>query len=171
MKTHTTIVLALLGSLALAAPSLICAQEGPEAMIEHARAVVLAPHFSSEEITRALIEVLDASLLILPETDYAAEFVSRIGTVKKMFEEGSLFSDKMRQYLGFSYKLVNGGVAWKIPEELKASDRVEKGIELAKKICVKLLDSALAERKAGRNERSVRDLVGFVLLVVTPMEA
>lgn len=171
MKTRPMIALAVLGSFLCAAPGLSGQQKTAEAMIEHARGVILAPHFSSEEVTAALAEVLDASLLILPDKDYAAEFKSRIGTVRKMLGEGILFSDKERQYLGFAYKLVNGGVAWKIPAELTAEARMEKGIELARKLCAGLLDSALAERKAGRGEESVRDLLGFVLLVVTPMEA
>ncbi len=176
MKTRTTVIalavaIAVLGALPAAGPSVRAADKTPEALIEHARAVTLAPHFSSEEITGALVEVLDASLLILPAADYAEDFKARIGTVRKMLAEGILFSDKERQYLGFAYKLVSGGAAWKVPAELTDEARMEKSIELAKKLCVGLLDSALAELKAGRNERSVRDLVAYVLLVVTPMEA
>ncbi len=44
-----------------------------------------------------------------------------------------------------------------------------KGIEQAIKLCAKLLDSALTAHKAGRSEESVRDLLGMVILVVTPM--
>ena len=85
--------------------------------------------------------------------------------------QGELFSEKAHQYLGLAYKPVSGGKAWKIPEELKAPGEGTKGIERATKICAKLLDSALAEHKAGRNEESVRDLLGLVILVVTPIDA
>jgi hypothetical protein len=118
-----------------------------------------------------LIEVLDASLLILPEKDYSKEFGSRIETVKKMFGDGSLFSDKSRQYLGLAYKLTSGGKAWQIPEELKSPYREKDMMEQGKKVCLRLIDSALAERKAGRNEEAVRRLLEFVIMVVTPIEA
>jgi hypothetical protein len=44
-------------------------------------------------------------------------------------------------------------------------------MDRAKKICVALLDASLADLKAGRSEAAVRDLVSFVLFVVTPVEA
>lgn len=179
MRTRTTVIALIAlslagtapGALLAAGPSLPAADKTPEALIGHARAVVLAPHFSREDITGALAEVLDAALLILPATDYADDFKARIGTVRKMLAEGVLFSDKERQYLGFAYKMVNGGAAWQVPAELTAEARMEKSIDLARKICAGLLDSALAEHKAGRRELAVRDLLGFVILVVTPMEA
>ena len=121
--------------------------------------------------SKALVEVLDASLMILPNTDYADEFRSRIEWVRDSLKEGDLFSDKARQYLGLAYKLVAGGSLWQIPEELNDRRSAKKGIERATEICVELLDSALAERKAGNDEKAVRRLIAFVLLVVTPIEA
>jgi len=41
----------------------------------------------------------------------------------------------------------------------------------AKRVCQKLIDSAIVEWKAGRNEQSVRYLLEFVLMVITPVEA
>jgi hypothetical protein len=171
MKDHLMIALIGIGLLIAAAPVLRGTETGPEAMIAHARSVVMEPHFSRDAMDKALVEVLDASLLILPKTDYAKEFRSLVEAARGTIGGGELFSDKAYQDLGSAYKLVNGGKAWQVPEELKAPNQKEKGIELATKICLKLLDSALAERKAGRNQEAVRDLLGFVLLVVTPMEA
>jgi hypothetical protein len=85
--------------------------------------------------------------------------------------ERSPFSDKVHQYIGLSYKMVTGGKQWQVPEELSSAYREKEIIEQSKKICQKLIDSALAERKAGRNEQSVRDLLAFVLLVITPIQA
>ncbi|HSA94872.1 MAG TPA: hypothetical protein VLJ16_02390, partial [Acidobacteriota bacterium] len=129
------------------------------------------PEGSREAITKALIDALDASLAIVPRTDYAEEFKSRVAAVRKMFEAGALFEDKARQYLGLAYKLVSGGKIWEVPAEFKATDGVKKGIEKATELCGKLLDSALAERKAGRNVEACRDLLSFVILVITPIEA
>jgi len=171
MNKRTLSSLVVLGLLIPAGAAAQSQEKGPEAMILSARSVVLTPQFSQEAITKALIEVLDASLLILPDTDYSKEFGSRIAAVKMMFGEGALFTDKGRQYLGLAYKLASGGKAWQTPEELKGAYREKDIMEQAKTACLKLLDSALAERKAGRDEEAVRHLIGFVILVVTPVEA
>jgi hypothetical protein len=152
-------------------PALWGGQTGPEALIAGARTILNAPEPQREAMTKALIDALGASLAILPETDYAEEYKSRIGTVKKMFGDGALFEAKARQYLGLAYKLVSGGKTWEIPAELRATVGVKKGVEKATELCGKLLDSARAEHKAGRNEEACRDLLSFVLLVITPIEA
>jgi len=171
MKGLTTIALIGLVLVLAVTPALPGQETDPEALIIGARAVVLNPDFSRDAITKALADVLGASLLILPKTDYAAEFRSRIEWVRGSLKNGDLFSDKARQYLGLAYKLVAGGSLWQVPAELKAADSAKKGIERATEICGQLLDSALTERKAGNNEKAVRYLLEFVLLVVTPIEA
>jgi hypothetical protein len=171
MKNCAVSAFAVLGLLL---PSALAAQSpetGPEAMILRARAVIMVPDASRDAITKALIDALDASLLILPETDDSKEFRSRVETVRKIFDEGRLFSDKARQYLELAYKLVSGGRAWQLPEELKTAYREKDMMERAKNACLKLVDSALAERKAGHNEAAVQRLVEFVILVITPIEA
>jgi len=171
MKQHLMIALIGIALLLAAVPALRGEEAGPEALIARARAVVLSPHFSREAINGALLDVLDASLLILPRTDRTKECRSRIEEAKKPIVQGELFSEKAYGDLGLAYKSVSGGTAWKIPEELTAAGAGSKGIEQATKICAKLLDSALAAHKAGRSEESVRDLLGMVILVVTPIDA
>jgi len=171
MKQHLMIALIGIALLLAAVPALRGEEAGPEALIARARTVVLSPHFSREAINGALLDVLDASLLILPRTDRTKECRSRIEEAKKPIVQGELFSEKAYGDLGLAYKSVSGGTAWKIPEELTAAGAGSKGIEQATKICAKLLDSALAAHKAGRSEESVRDLLGMVILIVTPIEA
>ncbi|MBP1660658.1 MAG: hypothetical protein H6P95_1850 [Candidatus Aminicenantes bacterium] len=171
MKKHLMIALIGIALLLATVPALRGEEAGPEALIARARAVVLSPHFSREAINGALLDVLDASLLILPRTDRTKECRSRIEEAKKPIVQGELFSEKAYGDLGLAYKSVSGGTAWKIPEELTAAGAGSKGIEQATKICAKLLDSALAAHKAGRSEESVRDLLGMVILIVTPIEA
>ncbi|NTU51537.1 MAG: hypothetical protein HGA94_03755 [Candidatus Aminicenantes bacterium] len=171
MNSRPTVALIGLGLLLAAIPVLAVPEDSLEAKIGRARAVVLGPEGSREAIAKALVDVLDASLLILPKTDYAEEFRSRVETVKKMFEDGALLEEKVRQYLGFAYKMVSGGKSWEVPEELKSAYREVDIMERAKRICAGLLDSALAEHKAGRRESAVRDLISFVIFVITPVEA
>jgi hypothetical protein len=171
MKNRATIVLITLGLLISAVPALQGSEKDPESMIRHANTVLMATDSSHDAILDGLVEVLDASLVILPKTDYAEEFKSRIEGARKTFVDRSLFSDKAHQYLGLAYKLVTGGKSWQIPEELASPYRGKDSLEQAKKVCQKLIDSALAERQAGRNEESVRYLLEFVLMVITPVQA
>jgi len=171
MKKHSMIALIGIALLLAAVPALRGEEAGPETLIARARAVVLSPHFSREAINGALLDVLSASLQILPQADRTKECRSRIEEAKKPIVQGELFSEKAYENLGLAYKAVSGGKAWKIPEELTAAGEGSKGIEKAVKLCAKLLDSALTAHKAGRSEESVRDLLGMVILVVTPIEA
>ena len=170
MKRYLTIALFASAAVMAAAPALRSSQDKPEALIESARLVLGTPQPATEAITKALVDALSASLLILPKTDYAEECKSRIEGVRKMVKEGAMLSKEAYQDLGTAYKLVSGGKAWEIPAELKEPGSGKKGIEKATEICGKMLDAALAERKAGRNEEAVRDLLSFVILVVTPIE-
>ncbi|MEN6559540.1 MAG: hypothetical protein ABFD52_02035 [Acidobacteriota bacterium] len=170
MKRQRTSVLIAIIALLAAIPAAGSAQTGPEALIARARSVVMTPDPGREAITRALVDALDASLLILPRTDQAGGTRSRIEGVKKIVEADGLFSDEAYRDLGLAYGSVSGGTAWTIPEELKSVKEPAKGIDLAVKICGRLLDSALAAHKAGRSQEAVRDLLGMVILVVTPIE-
>lgn len=171
MKIRTTITLIALALLVSVAPVLRCSETKAEEMVNRAYAVFMTPEASAETIMKALSEILDASLLILPKTDYAEEYKSRIEVAKKMFADRSLFNDKSHQYLGLAYRLVSGGKVWQVPEELTSVYRDKDIMAQARKICQKLIDSALAELKAGRDEQAVRYLLEFVLMVITPIEA
>jgi hypothetical protein len=171
MKLRTTITLIALGFLVFGAPALRCSETKAEEMINRAYSVFMTPEASTETIMKALTEILDAAFLILPKTDYTEEYKSRIEVAKKMFAERSLFNEKSHQYLGLAYRLVSGGKVWQVPEELTSVYHEKDIMAQAKKICQKLIDSALAELKAGRNERSVRYLLEFVLMVITPIQA
>ena len=173
MRKRSLTALALVGIAALlaAVPAPLAAGDDFEATVGRVRSVLLKPHFTREEVTQSLAEALDASLMILPASDHTAEVRSRVETVRKMFADGALFEDKIRQYLGLAYKMVADGKAWEIPAELKSAYREADIMAQAKKICGALLDSSLAEHKAGRDEGAVRDLLSFVIYVITPVEA
>jgi len=173
MNHRKLIPLIALGVFFLSAlPFLRASETKPEATIAKIRANILDPNFTPDGIDKVLIEALDASLAILPDKDFATEYKTKIGWVKSKFADKFMFSEKIRQYLGLAYKLVANGTAWQLPEELKSPYTGEKGsLEMAKKICGRLLDSALAEMKAGNNEKAIGYILGFVIIVVTPIEA
>jgi len=169
MKNRSTIAFLALGLLLSATPLLRCSETDAESMVTHATSVILDRSSSGGAVTAALIEILDVSLLILPETDYAGEYKSRIEVAKKEFDRESLFSDKGHQYLSLAYSLVTAGKRWQFPEEIGGAYKEKDIMEQAKNVGQKLIGSALGELKAGRGEQSVRYLLEFVLMVVTPI--
>jgi hypothetical protein len=164
------VVLAALGPAVSAGP-LPSGQKDPEALIRAAVQVTGAPHFSREEITAALAGSLEAALLILPPTGAAADAAPLLQGVHKALREGVLFEDRIRQDLASAFKMLSGGKDWGIPKELTDESEAKKGIEAARKIGLELLESALAEWRAGRAVPAAQRLVSFVLLVVTPIKA
>ncbi len=172
MKTLRSTFLLGLGILCLAAvPFLLASETSPEATIAKVRAYILDPGFEPSGIDMALAEVLDVSLAILPQKEYAADFRSKIERVKASFAGKHLFSDKNRQYLGLSYKLVANGAAWQLPDELRSPASSQEGIKAAIRVGARFLEDALKAMKAGDNEKAVRCILDFVILVVTPIQA
>jgi len=170
MKNRLAIVFFGIVSVLSAVPALSSAETDAETLIARARAVLNTPDPGGKAITGALVDTLDASLQILPKADYEMDYRARIEGVKKTFAQGGMLSPEAYQNLVLAYKMTTDGKSWQIPAELKAPGEETKGIQKAVEICGKLLDSALAEKKAGRNEQAVSYLLDFVILVVTPVE-
>ena len=172
MKNPVLIAAVAAAVLLTASPLLRGSETGPEATVAKIRDRILAPDFKPDGIEKDLIEILNVSLAILPEKEYAEEFRSKIAWVKDSFADEHLFADKIRQYLGIAYALVSDGTSWRLPEELQRPYPGEPAsIKRATAVCGRLLESALAEMKAGNNEKAAGCLIGFVLLVITPIEA
>jgi len=172
MKTIRLTVILGLGLLFLWPATVLRALESdPEATISKIKVHILDPNFNPHGIEQILAEALDVSLALLPPKEYSAEYRSRIEWVKTAFSDKHLFSDKIRQYLGLSYKLVANGEAWRLPEEIKTAPSAGEGMKAALKLCARFLDSAMTEIRARNNEKAVRHILDFVILVVTPVEA
>lgn len=170
MKTRFTVGAALVAFLIVAGPSLRGAGTDPGNMILHAHSVIMAGSASSEALKDALIEVLDAALLILPKTGADAECRSRIEVARREFDEKSVFSDKGYQYLSLAYRLMTDGIKWRIPDALSAAYKSADIMAAAKKAGQEKIDAALAGLKGGRDTEAVRNLLDYVLMVVTPVE-
>jgi hypothetical protein len=166
MRKTSIVALAVLGLFATGIPALGGSGEDPEGMITRAVSVIMD---HSGDSKAALVEILDASLLILPKTDYAGEFRSRIESAKKESRESSLFSEKSYKDLALAYRLVAAGEEFKFPDVVLKAGGETAGIEKAVVYCQASIDAALSEFRAGRRECAVRHLVGFVLMVITPI--
>jgi len=171
MKTRTAIVALILAFLVLPSSILRGEEKDPGPMINHANSVILDGSSPREGVVAALVELLDASLLILPKARAQDECRSRIETVKKEFDQKSIFSDKAHQYLSLAYRLVTNGQRWELPPEMREPYRQDDIMAAAKRAGQRLVDSALTDWKAGRSEESVRSLLGYVLMVITPVES
>jgi hypothetical protein len=171
VKTRYATVLIAFGLLVSAKTALPASGTDAEALIGRAAAVLLGPGGTREAMIGALDDILDASVLILPPSGDSEEFKWRIETAKKTMAERSPFNDKVRQYVGLAYRLVSGGPSWRMPEEMTSAYRNTDIMARAKKVGQNLVDSALAERKAGRNDRAVLCLLSLVLMVITPVQA
>lgn len=169
MKKRSIITWVAAGLLLAGSPLLRSSDTDAGSMIKHAESVILDLSASHEVVKAAWFELLDASLLILPRADYADDYRSSIETAKKEFGPGALFSDKGYQALAQAYRLVAAGEEWEFPEELLKGRGEEDHMEKVKAACMGKLDSALSELKAGRKEESVRSLLAFILMVITPV--
>jgi len=167
MRRTSIIALAALGLFAAGTPTLGGSGEDPEGMITRAVSVIMD---HSGDSKAALVEILDASLLILPKTVYAGKFRSRIESAKKESPETSLFSGKSYKDLTLAYRLVAAGEEFKFPNVVLKAAGEKTGIEKAVVYCQASIDSALSELRAGRRECAARHLVEFVLMVITPIQ-
>ena len=171
MRTRTTIALVAAGLVLAAIPPLPAEDTPPEVLIRRGAAALTGPDISGKAIMKALGDILDAAVLILPQSEDSEEFRSRVDIAKKTMVERSPLNDKVRQYVGFAYRLASGGKTWKVPEGMTSLYRGKDIMAEARKICQGHIDSALAELKAGRNGQAVLHLLSFVLMVITPVEA
>lgn len=169
MKNRSIIALVTVGLFVAAAPVLRCSDTNAGSMITHAVSVIMDRSCSHEAMKAAWFEILDASLLILPRTDYADEYDSRIETAKKQFGSGALFSDEGNEALAQAYRLVAAGEEWKFPEELLKGRGEKDHMEKIRAACQEMIDTALSDLEAGRREQAVRNLLGFILMVITPV--
>lgn len=170
MKVRIIVAFALLAVLVSPAPSVQAVQMDVKTAVGDARAVLTAQHFSRDEISKVLVEALEAAIPILPRTAEAADSASRLTSVAAAMKGGGLFSDKNREDISLVYKRI-GGQAWEVPKEILNAPQPKDGIKLATEICLKLVDSALAEWTAGRGGKAAANLLSFVMLVITPIEA
>jgi len=76
----------------------------------------------------------------------------------------SPLDERSRAAVDEAYTALNGGRAFAFPPAVAS-------IEQAKAYGRGQVDRSLAALSAGRSEEAVRELLGFVLLVITPMEA
>jgi hypothetical protein len=127
------------------------------------------PSITQKEIVSGLLELLDIAAVITPEGPYKKDINNRIAISKDLIIKDSLFNDKARQYLSFSYRMMTNGKKYERPKELEEfvtpKELQEKSLRYAKD----LVDKALASLAAGNQGETSKLLLELVLMTVTPV--
>lgn len=116
------------------------------------------------DVHEALRRVLDVTVGLGREAGLPAPAQAKLDAASAQARRLSPLDDRSRAAVAEAYAAVSGGHAFAFPPEVGS-------IEQAKAYGRAQVDRSLAAVAAGRPQEAARELLGFVLLVVTPMEA
>jgi hypothetical protein len=164
-----TIFLGLLCALFLAGT---VPQEDTKTRIKEASGIFLGPadpSVTSARVLKSILELLDITAALTPESQYKADILYRIDVAKELFQKESMFNEKGRQYLSLAYRQMTNGKKYERPKELDEFITPAEAQEKSRKYGQKLVESAIAEIDAGRPGEAARLLLELVLMIVTPI--
>lgn len=139
-----------------------CPAEDLPKIIQTASSVLFDSSASAEQIRGALDRLLDAALLILPQSAQAADARKNLEAARTEMKDSSPLSDKVHGYLDQAYRALNAGKSFQFPEV--------HSIEEARAHIKDLLAASVAGLKKGPEGPTSRLLLESVIMVVTPME-
>ncbi len=160
-------------ALLLALPSgIMFGSKDTKARIEGAAGVFLGPadpSITKAKILNALLELLDITASLTPESQYKADIKYRIDVAKDLFQKESMFDEKARQYLSFAYRMMTNGKKYERPKELDEFVTPAEAQEKSQKYAKKLMEEALANLEEGNEGETAKLLLELVLMIVTPI--
>jgi hypothetical protein len=112
----------------------------------------------------SLTRLVDEAARITDQAALPSAAKARIDAVRSDARRYPLLDDRARRDLAEAYAALNAGRAFEFPKSVASIDQ-------AKAFGRGQVNRALAALAASQGERAARELIGFVLLVVTPMEA
>ena len=130
-------------------------------IIQTASSVLFDRSASTEQIQGALVHLLDAALLALPQSAQATDARKNLEAARTEMKDSSPLSDKAYRYLDQAYRALNAGKSFQFPEV--------HSIEEAKAHIKDLLAASVAGLKKGPEAPTSRLLLESVIMVVTPM--
>jgi len=143
-----------------------------KARIKEASRIFLSPPDSaltSVRVLKSILELLDITAALTPESQYKADILHRIDVAKDLFLKESMFNEKGRQYLSLAYRQMTNGKKYEKPKELDEFVTPAEAQEKAQKYGQKMVEAALAEIDAGKPGEAARFILELVLMIVTPM--
>ena len=115
------------------------------------------------DVHEALRRVLDITVSLGREARLPAPAQAKLDAASAQARRLSPLDERARAAVDEAYTAVNAGRAFAFPGAVSS-------IEQAKAYGRAQVDRSLAALAAGRSEEATRELLGFVLLVITPME-
>jgi hypothetical protein len=95
---RTTLVVTLL--LAFVSSAATLGEQDPKARIKAAAGILVGPPNAATTqaaLLGSLLDLLDVTVVLTRQSQYASEIKSRIDIAKELFQNTSLFNDKARQ--------------------------------------------------------------------------
>ena len=147
--------------------------EDTKARIKEASSIFLGaadPSITSARIMKSILELLDITAALTPESQYKTDIQYRINVAKDLFQKESIFNEKARQYLSLAYRQMTNGKKYERPKELDEFVTPAEAQEKARKYAQKVVDEALGQLDAGKPGEAARLLLEIVLMIVTPIQ-
>jgi len=128
-------------------------------------AILLAPEaHPGDPPAKALATLVRAVARLGKQSDLPEPFRSKMEAAVALVRDDRLPDDRTLQELRSAYAALNGGQPFAFPPDVR-------GLEAVKEAARRQADRGAAALSAGRNEEAAREILGFVLVVATPMEA
>ncbi len=128
-------------------------------------AALLAPDESSGAPPAQAVASLVAALSRLArEAALPESFRSKLDLAAARVRDERFPDDRALEELRSAYAALNGGRPFEFPAGVRS-------LEAAREFGRRQVDRGVAALTAARNEEAAREILGFVLLVATPMEA
>jgi hypothetical protein len=147
-------------------------QEDTKTRIKEASSIFLGaadPSVTPARILKSILELLDITADLTPDSQYKKDILYRINVAKDLFQKESMFNEKARQYLSLAYRQMTNGKKYERPKELDEFVTPAEAQEKSRKYGRGLVDSALAAIDAGKPGEAARLLLELVLMIVTPI--
>ena len=163
-RRPTALVLAGLGALWLAGAPAPAGDGDVAGDIREAADRLLADgSHGPGDVDEALRRLLDIAARIGRDAHLPAAAQAKLGAAGAQARRLSPLDERARATVDEAYAALNGGRAFVFPPAVAS-------IEQAKVYGRGQVDRSLAALAAGRSEEAVRELLGLVCLVITPME-
>jgi len=172
MKKRLTALAISLGLFCVLLSAGTVPPDDTKAKIKEASGIFLGPadpSVTSARVLKSILELLDITAALTPESQYKTDIQYRIDVAKDLFQKESMFNEKARQYLLLAYRQMTNGKKYESPKELDEFITPAEHQEKGRKYGQKLVESALAEIDAGKPGEAARLLLELVLMIVTPI--
>jgi len=148
------------------------APEDTKARIKGASGIFLGatdPSVTSAQVLKSILELLDITAVLTPDSQYKKDIQYRIDVAKELFQKESMFDEKARQYLSLAYRQMTNGKKYEKPKELDEFVTPAEAQEKAQKYGRKLVEEACSRIDAGQPGEAARLLLELVMMIVTPI--